>query len=391
MDTATEIRADGPGRDERLRPDRDQRAQRPTLAYAWPAIALYALVRIPTLILVNIWAHAIDRGFAEMIARADGEFLVKIAQHGYDHGGPVPRSNMAFFPLYPGLVGVVARMLPGDPYRGVAIGLAWVAALAAAWGLFAVGNHLGGRRVGILLAVLWGVVPHAVVESMAYTEPLFTALSAWSLYFLLRRSWLLAGALCLFAGLTRAIGVALVGVVCLAALIAILRRRDGWRPYAALLLAPAGWLGYLAWVGQRTGHPDGWFRIQNQQWKSSFDGGGYTYRTAFDLLATGRPVHYYVITLELVLALGLFAVCLLDRQPWPLLLFSALQLAATLGGDGYYHAKARFLLPAFGLLLPVAAGLARTTTAKATAVVTTMLVISTYLGGYLLLVWAASP
>jgi Gpi18-like mannosyltransferase len=70
-------------------------------------------------------------------------------------------------------------------------------------GLYAVGKHLRSRTVGVFLAMLWCVVPHALVQNMAYSESLLTALCAWGLYALLRRQWLLAGTLCLFAGLTR--------------------------------------------------------------------------------------------------------------------------------------------------------------------------------------------
>ena len=67
--------------------------------------------------------------------------------------------------------------------------VAVVASLAAAWGLYAVGDHLHDRRTGVLLAVVWGLLPHAIVESMAYTEAIFTALVAWSLLAMLRERW----------------------------------------------------------------------------------------------------------------------------------------------------------------------------------------------------------
>lgn len=57
-----------------------------------------------------------------------------------------------------------------------------VASFVAAWGVFAVGDRLHGRCVGILLTVLWAALPVGLVQWMGYTESLFTAFAAWALY-----------------------------------------------------------------------------------------------------------------------------------------------------------------------------------------------------------------
>ncbi|WP_235437337.1 glycosyltransferase family 39 protein [Micromonospora sp. RV43] len=253
----------GPATADRVRPGYVRRL-RDAARDAAPALALYAVIRLIGVLVVYLWARNIDVSPVERLTRADGNWYLGIVQHGYD-GYEKTQSNMAFFPLYPGLTAALERLSPFSP-RESALVVAWLAALAAAWGLYAIGKHLHDRRTGILLAALWGAVPHAVVESMGYSESLFTALAAWTLYALLRRHWMTAGVVCLFAGLTRPTASSLIPVVGLAALLAVVRRRDGWRPWAALLLAPAGWLGYLAWVGTRTGRPDGWFHIQSAGW-----------------------------------------------------------------------------------------------------------------------------
>ncbi|WP_307804425.1 hypothetical protein [Micromonospora echinofusca] len=359
------------------------------LRSAWPALAGYLAVRLVGLALLWAWAQANGKSIGTLLAtRADARWYLAIAEHGYDSGAG--QSSMAFFPLYPGLVRVLEPVLPLGP-GGTAVLVTWVAALAAAAGLFAIGNHLYDRRVGILLAMLWGALPHAVVQSMAYTEALFTAFAVWTLFALLRRNWLTAGLLCLLAGLTRPTASALIPVVGLAALIAVFQRRDGWRPWVAMLLAPLGYLGYLGWVAQRTGRLDGWFTIQNDGWKMSFNGGRYTVGVAKTVLVEGSTLALYAVTLVLTLAVVLFVFSLLDRQPWQLLLYSALLLATSLGAHGYYHSKARFLLPAFPLLLPVAVALGRTSRPKRWIVVAVLAAGSAYLGAYLLLRWKYSP
>jgi len=234
-------------------------------------------------------------------------------------------------------------------------------------------------------------VPHALVQSMGYTETLFTALAAWSLYALLRRRWLTAGLLCALAGLTRPTGAALVVVIGLAALIAVLRREDGWRPWLAAAIAPVGLLSYIAWVGQRLGRADGYFYVQNDAWKMSYDTGGYTLSTAHTLLTKPQALAFYVVAVVLLVALALLALLVLDRVPWPLLVYAALIVAMAFFGDGYFHAKARLLMPAFPLLLPVAFALAAGRRRTAVVVLATLSAISAGYGIYLALVWTYSP
>ncbi|WBC15087.1 hypothetical protein O7600_29180 [Micromonospora sp. WMMA1998] len=356
---------------------------------ALPALVGYLAVRSLGLVTLWLWARAVGARPGALLTESDGEWYLRIAQHGYD-GYERTQSDMAFFPLYPHLVGALEPLTPLGA-RATALAVAGVAALAAAWGLFAIGEHLYDRRVGILLAVLWGSLPHSIVQNMSYSEGIFTAFAAWCLYALLRGDWLVAGLLSLAAGLTRPTGSALLAVVCVAASIAVLRRRDGWRPWAALLLAPAGWLGYLAWVGWRTGRPDGWFHIQDAGWGTTFDLGVDTVRVGQRVLAHPSALAMYVVTLVVLVALALFVLGALDRQPWQLLLYSGLILLTTLGAAGYYHAKARFLLPAFPLLLPVAVALARAGWARAVTVLAPLAILSAYFGGYVLMIWNRSP
>ena len=142
---------------------------------------------------------------------------------------PSPNANnLAFFPLYPSWSRPSPLSRPARaPVSGslLAVGFSFV----AAWGVFAVGDRLYGRRAGILLTVLWGVLPVAMVQWMGYTESMFTALAAWSLYAVLTGRWLWAGSLAALAGLTRPTGIALAAAVSVAALSACRGRRPGSR------------------------------------------------------------------------------------------------------------------------------------------------------------------
>ncbi len=365
--------------------------------FAGPALLVYAVVRLIGLIVLWIFARHQGVHVMDILARHfDSVWYVNTAQHGYDASlhnkpdGTLATTNLTFFPLFPGLIALVKTItfLPA-PVAGVLV--AWIAGFVAAWGIFAVGNHLADRRTGIVLVALWGVLPHAVVESMAYTETLFTAIVAWALFAVLRRRWLIAGGLTLLAGLTRPTATPLIAAVCLAALVALIRRRDGWRPWVAMLVAPLGYIGYIAWVGHRLGRLDGYFYIQKNAWHITFDGGADTSRTLGTVLTKAEPLSLYVSVVVVAIAIALLVLAFLDRQPWPLLVYALTMIVLALGVSQYFWAKGRYLIPAFTLLIPVAIGLAKTRPRTMIVVLALLALISAWYGVYLSLVWKSSP
>ncbi|MFJ8493925.1 hypothetical protein ACIRBZ_37120 [Streptomyces sp. NPDC094038] len=102
--------------------------------------------------------------------------------------------------------------LPLTPGKA-ALAVAWTAAVVAAWGVYRIGDHLYGRAVATALVVLWAVLPQSVELTIAYTESLFSALAAWSLYWVLKDRWLWAGRLAALAGLSRPSGFAVAAAV----------------------------------------------------------------------------------------------------------------------------------------------------------------------------------
>lgn len=388
-------------------PTPHRRGRRPALASgrpavdvsaraAWPAVAWYAGLRAFGLLVLWLFAAEQNRSLLSLLGRYDAVHYASIVARGYDLVIPVKPdgglavTNLAFFPLFPGLSALADPLLPGGP-GSAGIAVSWLAGLAAAWGLFAIGAHLRDRRTGVMLAALWAVLPHALVQSMGYTETLFTALAAWSLFALLRRHWLTAAALCVLAGLTRPTGAALVVVTSLVALVAVVRRQDGWRPWLAGALAPLGLLSYVAWVGHRLGRADGYFHVQRDAWKMSYDTGAYTVGTVNRLLTDATAPAMYATTLVLLAAFALLALAFLDRVPWPLVAFAAVIIAMVFFGDGYFHAKARLLMPAFPLLLPIAYALGSARRRVAAVVVALFAVVSAGYGVYLALAWGYSP
>ncbi|MEV0176926.1 hypothetical protein AB0I00_38170 [Streptomyces sp. NPDC050803] len=370
------------------------RRPRPSLRHAAPALLAYLSVRATGLLVLTLWAHRGRHGVWPVLATQwDADWYLGIADHGYAHElGTTPSSNnMAFFPLYPVLVKALAAVTPGSR-ASTGLCLALVASVVAAWGVFAVGDLLYGRRVGVLLTVLWAAFPVGLVQWMGYTESLFTACAAWSLYAVLTGRWLWAGGGAVLAGLTRPTGVAVAAAVTVAALLTLRRGPFAPRVLAAALLAPLGWCGYVGWVGLRLGRWDGYFAVQ-RLWRNELDGGAETLRRMRELLVYDPTPQLFLVlvTGTLLVSAVLFALSVGDRQPLPLLVFTGVLLAIVLASGGVYFPRARFLLPGFPLLLPVALHLSRASRRYRALALTAAVAGSAYWGAYMALVWPSAP
>jgi hypothetical protein len=361
-----------------------------------PAV-LYLLVRELGLLALQLMAARWDKDVTRALTSWDGQWFLGIAEGGYADvprglvdafGRRTPETSLAFFPGYPTLVRWVDG-LPGVPTVGAAFAVSLASGVFCAYGLARLGSHVSGGswRAGLVLVVLFAASPMAVVLSMTYSEATFCALAVWSLVGVVERRWLLAGACCAAAGLVRPTAAALVLAVCAAAALAVWRRRDDWRAWVGGLVAPLGLLGYLAYVAVRTGRWDGWFAVQRIGWDSRFDGGAATGKFALLILGEPRSVLELATVWLLVVALVLVVVCVRRGLEWPLIVYGIGVLAMDLGSNGLMNSKARLLLPAFTLLVPIALALARRRTGTVVAVLVGVSVFSAWFGAYAITAW----
>ncbi|MFG3347577.1 glycosyltransferase family 39 protein [Streptomyces sp. NPDC048018] len=350
---------------------------RASLHRAAPALGLFAAARLTGMLVLALWAWHVGRSPRALLARSwDSLWYTGIAANGYGRTlfwpGGVVQSDLAFFPLYPGLVRAVTAVLP---VTGGTAGLllSWLAAGAAAWGIYLVAERLCGRPTAVVTVLLWGLLPHSVVLSMAYTEPLMTAFAAWALYALLTRRWLWAGGLAALAGLSRPNGIAIAAAVLAAAALALWRARGrvAWPVWAGAAVAPAGWLSYLLWVGARRGDLlGGYFAVQDG-WTSRFDFGRGALIFVRDMLR--GPTQFGFAMALVITAAGVLLFALLvvvERPPLPVVVYTGVLVLITVGGSGFFESKPRFLLPAFPLLLPLAGAMTRARPGAAIVVIT---------------------
>ncbi len=370
------------------------------VAHALAPAAVYLAVRLVGVVVLGLMA-ARGSGLVAELRSWDGVWMLAIASHGYDgvpatlvdaFGRHTADTAYAFFPGYPATV-AVAGLLTGGDLVAAALLVSTAAGVVAAYGVVRVTGALhldpdrgGPRWTGLLLVALFAAAPMGVVLSMAYTEALFCALAVWALVGVLQGRWLLAGLCAAAAGLVRPTGSALALAVVCAALAAAVRGRSG-RPVVAAVLAPAGLLGYLGYVGWRTGSPTGWFAIQRTGWGTEFDGGASLLEFVGRTLRGGHEVYDLAVLLALIGSVTLLVVAIRMRLPWPLLVYAAAVLLTVWASDGQIHSRIRLLTPAFPLLIPLAVGLARRRRGTAVAVVVAAALASAWFGGYTLTIW----
>ncbi|MET9735378.1 hypothetical protein ABZZ79_33520 [Streptomyces sp. NPDC006458] len=367
------------------------------LRRAAPALLGYAAVRALGLLVLVLWSAARGKSALTLLtARWDSLWYTRVAELGYGYEVRLPNgdvhSNLAFFPLLPWLERGLHAVSPLS-YADAGLVVSLLASLAAAWGVFAVADHVYGRRAGVCAVLLWAVLPVGIVQSMAYSESLFTALAAWSLHAVLTGRWITTGTLAALAGLTRPVGLAVVAAVWAAGIAAFVwESRESrlpaagapaWRRALGLLLAPLGAAGYVLWVGHRTGKgPLGYLDVQ-AGWRNGFDGGYAFARFVADKF-TSVPGAFAGLALiaGVALVIRLYVVGVRQGQPLPLLVYTGVVTALALCASSYFGSKPRLLMPAFPLLLPLALALARARPRRSAAVLAAVAAASAVYGAF---------
>ncbi len=227
-----------------------------------------------------LWLTApFDSNFANLLiapgARFDAAWYLDIATFGYDLD-----SRAAFFPLYPGVVGLFSDIGISPVLAGIAISCA--CSIGGLYLLHRLTSLDYGRRVAS--ATTWIVVcsPAALCLSAVYTEGLFLLLSVGSLYAGRLGRWRTAALVAMLAAATRSAGILLILPLLVLYLYGPRADREpdapphGIRPRYRikrevlwLALIPAGLFGYLAYLGISSGDPLAAFNAQSE-WNRIF-------------------------------------------------------------------------------------------------------------------------
>ena len=335
---------------------------------AWPAMAAYLAVRLVGTLVFGLLSSGHGYAARGMFVFVDSGWYQKIAERGYDTKISPALSPFAFDPLYPGLM-AFGHTVTGGLLSVTAVGLTitWLAAVACSWALFEIGRLLRDARTGLIFAVLWALMPSAVIEGALYADTLAICLTAWALYALLRRAWLTAGVLACLAGTTRPTANAIVLTVCLAAVVEFFRLRKqgrsaGWRPWAAAVIAPVGAILFLAYVAYRMGSLGGYMKAQ-KKWGTGFGNAGQVlHRIKLGIEGTQSGYNNgqaHVTTAVLLIVPILIVVMLVQRQRWEVTFYTVVVAAIIYTAIHDYTVVPREMLAAFPILLAPAGWLAK--------------------------------
>lgn len=355
----------------------DPRSLPPALTSCAPPLGLFVLQKAVFLVVAILQGHAL----ADLVYGWDATHFLRIAEDGYSLPSPArPNSNLAMFPLLPMLTRTLATITPLNPPQSLIV-IAWSGTLLAALGIFVFVRELTDGRVATIAVLLWGAAPHSFVQLLGYTEGAFTATVAWSLWALRRERWLLAGMIAGLGALLRSTGalLAITLAVYAVGLWLLSRRRaigetsdsrPGWRELLRRLACttlPGGLAlaAVLLHVALRLGSLTGYFDVQ-RAWGTTLGSPLGTWREIAPYWSSTDPTMTpytrdigVILLVALVLVIALIGWGGSSRERWPMTFFTVGLYALTVCTLGYPQSKARFLLPGFGMWVPIAVALAR--------------------------------
>ncbi|WP_231496032.1 hypothetical protein [Cellulomonas sp. HZM] len=297
----------------------------------------------------------------------DATWYRQIAEHGYpstlprDANGDVQQNVWAFFPLFPMLVRGFMQLTGGQWYQVaplLALVLGGAAMLVVHRAVAEGAPRAVAARPGLPLATvaLVSVFPTAPVLQIGYTESLALLLVASALLLLIRRSYLLAGAVILALGFTRAVALPMAAVILVHAAARWWHARRGEdrlraRDWGALAgLAATAAVSGVAWpliCGRVTGERDAYLLTQ-ETWRGvrevvPFGSWGYVSRFWFGDLAP------WVLLASFALVVAVLVVPAAWRLGPELHAWPAAYLLYIAGAVEPSSSIARFLLLAFPL------------------------------------------
>ena len=319
----------------------------------WPVVA-YLAARVLTVAALAVGDVADHESLAGRLARWDGTWFLRAAEQGWPRHlpmahGHVAANTIAFFPVFPIAIRWLSSATTLSPLAvGVTLSAATGLAAVVAVGLLV--RRFAGSERATRATLLFAVFPGTFAFSLVYAEGIVITCVALGLLALLERRWWLAGLLGLLASATSPIALAFVLSCAWCAGRAAWRDRSV-RPLVAPVLAPLGFLAYMAWLWRHTGTLNAWRLTERGGWHSE---PSLTY--PFHVLATfardplGPTLTGQILVAGTVVAVIGAVLAIRQRQPAPVLIYglAAAVLAATAEPVGL---RPRFLMLAFPLVV----------------------------------------
>ena len=198
--------------------------------------------------------------FWDRFARWDSGWYYGIASGGYKYveGG---RSNLAFFPVYPQLMGALGRVMGGaqQDFYFAGILISWLAFAAALPLLYRLARFDLSHEQATRVTVYAAVFPSAYFFGVVYSESLFLLALVSAALALRSKRWIWAAVAAAVMTATRVNGVMFLPALALIGWDAASSNRERRWAVAAALAGAAGIGGYSWFVYSVSGNPFEWY------------------------------------------------------------------------------------------------------------------------------------
>ncbi|MCO5212816.1 MAG: hypothetical protein M9936_24210 [Caldilinea sp.] len=222
----------------------------PMLAFGVSRLVIFIAALLGDTFLITEEGHWVadpNSPFLSFWAKWDSQWYVQIARDGYWFQ-PLQQSNVAFFPLYPLYMRLVARFVGGNLILSGFL-VSNIALLLALIYLYRLTVLELGDRPSAQRAVFYAAFfPTAFFFNAVYTESLFFLLTIGTMYHARHQQWLAAAVFGLLAAATRNLGILMWAMVMWEWL-----RHNGWRITQAYRLS--------AWRNLWNGLRRHWFEL----------------------------------------------------------------------------------------------------------------------------------
>lgn len=220
------------------------------IAYTLFTASIHSSVGVDSIALLTSWN------------RWDALNYVRIAQHGYEQ-----RVDLAFFPLFPFLIGCIGRLLGDWSYLAVGTLISNMALLGAMIITYRLAFDAFEGRIAQRTLLYWCIFPTAFFFFAAYNESLLLFWVTGAFLAMHQQRWWLAGLLGMLASLTRVTGILLIvpylWELWTARTPIFTTRKHTILATLPAILIPVGMLTYCIYCWYTAGDPLAFVHVQN--------------------------------------------------------------------------------------------------------------------------------
>jgi hypothetical protein len=284
-------------------------------------IAVFASSMLPLQQGLHYTTSYSDNIWLDVWTRWDSEHYIKISRTGYEPD----TLTIAFFPLYPAMMALLAPFVGGDQVLAGII-ISSIVTFTALFYIFKLAEWEFGPGTAKRALLYLAVYPFAFYMLAVYTESLFLTLTIAAFYYARRGKWRVVVPLAFLSGLSRPTGLLLFLPFAYevwrqsGSRLKSLVKNVNWWGVAAAIAAPAAWLlwaAYLAWLTNdltmalHSTNQAPWWRSSNPPWE--------TLITSLQQLGRGdiSGVLRAVATQDLIFAILLIEVCIVSWWALP--------------------------------------------------------------------------